>query len=64
MSPFVDLSVRMTTKTKQQQNIIVITMMIKKYTTGEIDAPSVILIKNNNARHNEKEKITKIRIFT
>ena len=39
-------------------------MMIKKYTTGGINAPSVILIKNNNARHNEKEKITKIRIFT
>lgn len=34
-------------------------MMIKKYTTGEIDAPSVILIKNNNSRHNEKQKTTK-----
>ena len=51
---------RMTTKTKQQQNIIVIVMMVKKYTSGEIDAPSLILIKNSNSRHNEKQKTTKI----
>lgn len=63
MSPLVDCSMRVTTKTKQQQNITVIVMMIKKYTTGEIDAPSVILIKNNNSRHNEKQKTTKNNLY-
>ena len=60
MSPLVDCSMRMTTKTIQQQNItVIVLMMIKKYTTGEIDAPSVILIKNNNSRHNVKQKTNK-----